>query len=315
VDPTNIFYYAKNLVDNLRDGAPPFSMIDYIWEEIKGNSLNPQKNCGFAPYLMFLIEDATGRSFPKEGIHMPFRPNPTKKYLIPPAQVSSPPRADPTPHQQHEAAELVRLARYTGQTGLGDQGISSAHQREKSSSPIKKLFGLLFGMCRSHHAIETRLHEKRKAHKKLQMDMNEVKKVLYPNKTPFPLGSEERESNPPTPFEQRYANYENFDPSHPFAPYTSTSHMGFDSQLGGDFGQQGPTFDAPPPTPPPEQPRPSMSDEFAANIFGDPNPGMASSSHKSLHYSTMPPFFDSSMYTGTGSHWAAPHDFAPSDDQ
>jgi hypothetical protein len=195
--------------------------------------------------------------------------------------------------------------------GLGDQGQSLAQQREKFSSPIKKLFGLLFGMCRSHHAVETRLHEERKAGKKLQKDMKEVKKALYPNKTPSPPGFEERESNPPTPFEQRYANYENFDPSHPFAPYASTSHIRFDSQLGDDFGQQGPTFDAPPP----EQPRPSMADEFAASIFGDPNPGMTSSPHTSLHHSSMPPFFDSSMYTGPGSHWATPHDYAPSDDQ
>jgi hypothetical protein len=255
-----------------------------------------------------LIEDVTGRSFSKEEIHMPFRPNPTKKPLIPPDQASSAPRADPTPQQQHEAAEPVRP---TGHTGLGDQGQSSAQQREKSSSPIKKLFGLLFGMCRSHHAVETRLHEERKACKKLQKDMNEVKKALYPNKSHSPPGSEERESNPLTPFEQRYANYENFDPSHPFAPYASTPHMGFDSQLGGDFGQQGPIFDAPPP----EQPRPSMADEFTASIFGDPNPGMASSSHTSLDLSTMPPFFDSSMYTRTGSHWAAPNDYASSDDQ
>jgi hypothetical protein len=96
-DPTNISHYAKNLLANLRNGAPPFSVIDYIWEEIKGISLNPQKNCGFTPYLMFLIEDVTGRSFLKEGIRMPFRPNPTKKPLIPLAQVSFPPRADPTP--------------------------------------------------------------------------------------------------------------------------------------------------------------------------------------------------------------------------
>jgi hypothetical protein len=66
---------------------------------------------------------------------------------------------------------------------------------------------------------------RREARKKLQKDIKEVKKALYPNKTPSPLGSEERESNPPTPFEQRYANYKNFDPSHPFAPYASTSHM------------------------------------------------------------------------------------------
>jgi hypothetical protein len=116
-DPTNISHYA-----NLRDGAPPFSVIDYIWKEIKGISLNPQNNCGFAPYLMFLVEDVTGRSFPKEGIHMPFRPNPTKKPLIPPPQTSSPPRADPAPQQQHEAVELVRPIGYTGQTSLGDQG-------------------------------------------------------------------------------------------------------------------------------------------------------------------------------------------------
>jgi hypothetical protein len=166
-------------------------------------------------------------------------------------------------------------------------------------------------MCRSNHAVETRLHEERKARKKLQKDMNEVKKTLYPNKTPSPLGSKEGESNPPASFEQRYANYENFDLSHPFASYASTSHIGFDTQLGGDFGQQGPTFDAPPPPPPPEQPRSSMADEFTASIFGDLNPGMTSSSHSSLHHSTIPPFFDSSMYTGPGSHWAAPHDYTP----
>jgi hypothetical protein len=85
----NISHYVKNLLANLRDGAPPFSVIDFIWEEIKGISLNPQKNYGFTPYLMFLIEDVTGRNFSKEGIHMPFRPNTTKKALIPSAQASS----------------------------------------------------------------------------------------------------------------------------------------------------------------------------------------------------------------------------------
>jgi hypothetical protein len=83
------------------------------------------------------------------------------------------------------------------------------------------MFRLLFDMCHSHHAVETRLHEERKALKKLQKDMKEVKKALYPNETPSPLGSKERESNPPTPFEQRYVTYINFDPSQPFASYAS----------------------------------------------------------------------------------------------
>jgi hypothetical protein len=81
----------------MRDGALPVSVMDFMWEEINGISMNPQKTCCFAPYLMFMIENVTGRSFPKEGKRMPLSPKPTKKPLIPPAQVSSPPRADPTP--------------------------------------------------------------------------------------------------------------------------------------------------------------------------------------------------------------------------
>jgi hypothetical protein len=99
-DPTNISQFAKNFLDNMRDGDPTLSVMDFMWEEIKGISMNPQNTCGFAPYLMFIIEDVTGRSFPKEGKHMPFRPNPTKKPIIPPTQVSSPLREDPTPQQQ-----------------------------------------------------------------------------------------------------------------------------------------------------------------------------------------------------------------------
>jgi hypothetical protein len=82
-DPTNISQFAKYLLANMRHVVPPLNMVDFVWEEIKGIALNPQKNYGFAPILMFIIEDVTSRSFPKKGVHMPFRPNPTKKPLIP----------------------------------------------------------------------------------------------------------------------------------------------------------------------------------------------------------------------------------------
>jgi hypothetical protein len=76
-DPANISQFAKDLLANLRDGAPPLSMMDFVWEEIKGISPNSQKNCGFTPYLIFIIDDVTGRNFPKEGKHMSFKPNPS----------------------------------------------------------------------------------------------------------------------------------------------------------------------------------------------------------------------------------------------
>jgi hypothetical protein len=118
------------------------------------------------------------------------------------------------------------VGRGTGQTyrvdWLGWHQSSSQH-REKSSSLIKKIFGMLFGMWCSHHAIETRLHEERKPQKKLQRDMKEVKKALYQNQTPSPPGFEERDSKPPTSFEQRYERYESLDPYLPFASYPSQS--------------------------------------------------------------------------------------------
>jgi hypothetical protein len=55
----------------------------------QGHLNEPTKDFGFAPYLMFIIKDVIRRSFPKEGKRMPFRPNPTKKPLIPPAHASS----------------------------------------------------------------------------------------------------------------------------------------------------------------------------------------------------------------------------------
>jgi hypothetical protein len=91
--------------------------------------------------------------------------------------------------------------------------------------------------------------------------------------------------------------------------------MGYGSQLGVAFGQQGPPFvSPPPPPPPPEQPKRSMVDEIVASIFDDPNPGMASSSLESLHHTITPPFFNSSIYTGPGAHWTALNDYFPMDD-
>jgi hypothetical protein len=57
--------------------------MDFVWEEIKGISMNPQKTCGFAPYIMFMIEDVTNMTFQKDGFHMPIRPTTSKKPIVP----------------------------------------------------------------------------------------------------------------------------------------------------------------------------------------------------------------------------------------
>jgi hypothetical protein len=69
--------------------------------------------------------------------------------------------------------------------------------------------------------------------------------------------------------------------------------MGFDSQLGGDFGHQGQPFVALP-SPPNQQAIPSVVEQFVEDLFGGSNPGMASSIHTSLTHTNMAMFYDSS---------------------
>jgi hypothetical protein len=50
-----------------------FSVFDFIWEEIKAISENPLKSCGYASYLMDMIERVTAHTFLYEKKHHPLR--------------------------------------------------------------------------------------------------------------------------------------------------------------------------------------------------------------------------------------------------
>ena len=73
-NPSDISLHAKNLLARLRPGGEEFCVADYIWEEIKYKSENPQKICAYAPYLMELIEKATKTKFQTDVKHEPIRP-------------------------------------------------------------------------------------------------------------------------------------------------------------------------------------------------------------------------------------------------
>jgi hypothetical protein len=57
-DVTKILTYNKNILAVMAPNANgfKFSVFDFIWEEIKAISENPLKSCGYAPYLMHMIE-------------------------------------------------------------------------------------------------------------------------------------------------------------------------------------------------------------------------------------------------------------------
>jgi hypothetical protein len=64
-DETKILSYNKNILAAMAPNANgfEFSGFDLIWEEIKAIPENPLKSCGYAPYLMHMIERVTARTF------------------------------------------------------------------------------------------------------------------------------------------------------------------------------------------------------------------------------------------------------------
>jgi hypothetical protein len=117
-----------------------------------------------------------------------------------------------------------------------------------------------------------RQRHERQPRKDLTRRVKILKSALCPEDPPSPAGSEERESNPPTPFEQRFERNQLEDPySQYYGSYNSDGQLGYASHVGqmefstsqfvgGNMGPQSNVFAAPPPFPPPDQHRPSVAE-------------------------------------------------------
>jgi hypothetical protein len=70
---TKIPAYNKNILAAIAPNANgfEFSVFDFIWEEIKAISESPLKSCGYAPYLMHMIQRVTARTFFCKKEHHP----------------------------------------------------------------------------------------------------------------------------------------------------------------------------------------------------------------------------------------------------
>jgi hypothetical protein len=74
-DNSNIPSYNRDLLVAM---APhlhgfKFSVFDFMWEEIKAISKSSLKSCGYAPYIMHMIERVSGHTFGCDKEHHPLR--------------------------------------------------------------------------------------------------------------------------------------------------------------------------------------------------------------------------------------------------
>jgi hypothetical protein len=185
-DETKISVYNKVIlvVMALNTNGFVFPIFDFIWKEIKVISENPLKSCGYAPYLMHMIERVPARIFFYEKeYHLLWIKNDLRAPMEDSraaAPYSSPPMA----------------ARGRGQP------------RDKPPSPIQKKFILLFGMCKSQHAADVKAHHERRERKKITKSMKEIRSHLNLQPPSSPIPSEGEESPKIESFEERIACFD-----------------------------------------------------------------------------------------------------------
>jgi hypothetical protein len=143
-DSSNIPFNNWNLLVAM---APRPHRFDFICEEIKAISESPLKSCGYAPYIIHMIERVTARTFGCDKEHHPLRINNDLKAPI---------------EGRRAAASPPRAARRSGQQG------------DKPPSPIQKNFILLFGICKSQHATDVKAQHERHARRKDTKSMKEI---------------------------------------------------------------------------------------------------------------------------------------------
>jgi hypothetical protein len=51
--------FQRNLMVATKPGEPPFNVGDFLWQEIKNSSENPQRLCSYSPYIRYIIKKVT----------------------------------------------------------------------------------------------------------------------------------------------------------------------------------------------------------------------------------------------------------------
>jgi hypothetical protein len=113
-DQSNVSNYGRDLLKHMSLSEPEFSVVDYIWEEIHTIFGSPQKSCGYAPYIMHVIEAIANYTFVYDHEHKPFH---LKNDVVGPSL------ADWQVHRQNLEAKkslnsLPQLLHHLGQQGL-----------------------------------------------------------------------------------------------------------------------------------------------------------------------------------------------------
>jgi hypothetical protein len=228
-DVTKILAYNKNILPAMAPNTNgfEFSIFDFIWKEIKVISKNSLKSCGYTSYLMHMIEMVTTQIFFCEKVHHLLRIKNDLRALVEESRAAVPYSSPP------------RVARGRGQP------------RDKPPSPIRKIFSLLFGMCKSQHTADVRAQHKRRERRKITKTVKEIRTHLNLQPPSSPIVSDGEESPKIETFKERITQFDEETPMQQWHGDTSFSGFGFDyGGMAGASSSHPPPVDSPPPANP-----------------------------------------------------------------
>jgi hypothetical protein len=185
-DSSHIPSYNRNILVVMapHPHGSDFSVFDFIWEEIKAISESPLKSCGYAPYIMHMIERVSGQTFGCDKEHHPLR---IKNDLRAPVE------------KRRAAAPRVSLPRAARRSG---------QQWDKPPSPIQKMIILLFGMCKSQHSADMKAQHEIRERRKITKLLKEMRTHLNLQPPSSLIASEGEENLDIETFEERIARYD-----------------------------------------------------------------------------------------------------------
>ena len=145
--------------------AQPFSVFDFIWSEIRSVGERPFKGCGFAPYIMFMIEKVTGHTFEYDKKHK------VLKIVDDLTEIGVPLAGPGGGAIAPDVDSHVGGAAAGRASPLPHAPSHSSSRRRSPPSPIRKMFNAIFGMCKD---IWTYQQKERKVRRKDTQTLKQI---------------------------------------------------------------------------------------------------------------------------------------------
>jgi hypothetical protein len=199
---SDITLYQRNFMADMKPGEDDFCVGDFLWQEIKAASENPQKICSYSPYIMYIIRKVTDINYPSDTDHDPLRPKVKAPRVPSPRDDDDEIMAEGDP--QAAPQQFEQVAGIEGGVGLGGQHVEQQFEHhehsppKRSRSPIKKWLQYFTGICRTQRDIQVAQREEAIKNKKMRDQVKEI----YNATIPAPEGVTR---SPPSPMPEEWS--------------------------------------------------------------------------------------------------------------